>query len=332
MSQNPALPKQMQAATVNAGKVSWTATAVPSCGAGEVLIKVAFAGINRADLMQKAGHYPAPPGASSILGLEVSGTVVACGTQVPSSWLEQEVCALLAGGGYAEYVAVPVEQVLAKPTDLSLASAAGITEVFATVYYNLFMLAQLQAGEKVLVHAGASGVGSAAVQLLHSLKFDCFVTVGSDHKLQWCKTLGASAGWNRREGDFVNAVKTWGGADVILDPVAGDYLQWNQQVLNNDGRLVVIGLLGGRSCSLDAGRLLMKRQRIIGSTLRNQPLAVKAEIMQGLAQLVWPRFNDEDIQLPEPQVFHAAAVERAHEQLQGDDNCGKLVLDMSFDK
>lgn len=299
--------------------------------ANEVEIEVAYAGVNRADLMQKQGHYPPPPGASDILGLEVSGWVHAVGSGVHHLQIGQPVCALLTGGGYAPQVKVPAGQVLPAPASLSLAEAAAIPEAYATAWYNLFMLAQLQEGEKALLHAGASGVGSAAIQLCKAFGIRTFVTVGSDEKLAYCQALGAAQGWNRKQGSFVAAVKDFGGVDVILDPVGGSYLQDNQAVLNEQGRMVLIGLLGGRSGSLDCGRMLIKNQRIQGSTLRNKPVAVKTEIMQQLREHVWPLFKLQQLQAKLDKVFPISAQEQAHQYLQEDKNQGKVVLQVATD-
>lgn len=304
----------------------WKHREQPQPGPDEVLIKVAYSGMNRADLMQLAGHYPPPPGASDILGLEVSGTVVALGSAEHQLQLGDHVCALLDSGGYAEYVAVPVNQVLPIPKGVDLSAAAGICEVFATAWYNVYAIAAAQPGERILVHAAASGVGQALLQLAKQRGNPTFATAGSDEKLALAGALGAEQTWNRQQGSFVEAVTSWGGADVILDPVAGEYIAWNQQVLNQDGRLVVIGLMGGRAAQLDAGRLLMKRQRIIGSTLRSQPNSVKARIMADLFTHVWPLFEQKKITPNIDAVLPVADVAEAFERLRHNANAGKLLL------
>lgn len=304
----------------------WEHREQPQLGPDEVLIKVAYSGMNRADLMQLAGHYPPPPGASDILGLEVSGTVVALGSAAHQLQLGDKVCALLDSGGYAEYVAVPVNQVLPIPQGVDLAAAAGICEVFATAWYNIYDIAAAQPGERIVVHAAASGVGQAVLQLANQRGNPTFATAGSDDKLAVAVGLGAEKTWNRQQGSFVEAVTAWGGADVILDPVAGDYMAWNQQVLKQDGRLVVIGLMGGRAAQLDAGRLLMKRQRIIGSTLRSQPNTVKARIMADLFTHVWPLFEQKKITPNIDDVLPVANVADAFERLRHNANAGKLLL------
>lgn len=300
---------------------------IPQVRPDEVLIQVAYSGMNRADLSQLAGHYPPPPGASDVLGLEVSGVVQAVGAEVRDIRVGDKVCALLTGGGYAQYVAVPAVQVLSVPAGMSLLAAAGICEVYATAWFNIYDIAAAQPGERILVHAAASGVGQAVLQLAKALGNPTFATAGSDEKLAQAQRFGASGTWNRRQGDFIQAVKAWGGADIILDPVAGDYLSWNQHVLNPDGRLVVIGIMGGRMGELDGGRLLMKRQRIIGSTLRSQPVPVKGRIMSALQQHVWPLFEQHKITPVIDEVFPIDQVNDAFERLRDNNTQGKLVLD-----
>lgn len=294
--------------------------------ADEVVIAISHSGINRADLMQLAGHYPPPAGASDILGLEASGRVVAVGPAVSRLQVGDEVCALLAAGGYASHVLVSEQQVAKLPQGLSLEQGAAICEAYATAWFNLYEIAALQANERLVLHAGASSVGLAALQLAVQSGNPVFVTAGSDEKLQLCQQLGASGGWNRHQGSFVDAIKAWGGADVIIDPVAGDYLADDQQVLNVDGRIVVLGLMGGRSAQLDAGRLLMKRQRIQGSTLRNQPLTVKGRIMRSLEQHVWPLLSSGKCTARVEQVYPVADIAEALQQLKENRTMGKLVL------
>lgn len=300
---------------------------LPQVRPDEVIIQVAYSGMNRADLMQLAGQYPPPPGASKILGLEVSGVVQAVGADVDDIQIGDKVCALLSGGGYAEYVAVPAVQVLPVPAGMSLLAAAGVCEVYATAWFNIYDIAAAQPNERILVHAAASGVGQAVLQLARAFGNPTFATAGSDSKLAQAQQLGASGLWNRRHGSFVDAVKAWGGADIILDPVAGEYLSWDQQVLNVDGRLIVIGLMGGRMGELDAGRLLMKRQRLIGSTLRSQPVSVKGRIMKALGEHVWHLFEQNKIAAMIDDVIPIAGVNEAFQRLRDNATQGKLVLD-----
>lgn len=294
--------------------------------ADEVVIAISHSGINRADLMQLAGHYPPPVGASDILGLEASGRVVAVGPAVSRLQVGDEVCALLAAGGYASHVVVSEQQVAKLPQGLSLEQGAAICEAYATAWYNLYEVAALQANERLVLHAGASSVGLAALQLAVQSGNPVFVTAGNDEKLHLCQQLGASGGWNRHQGAFVDAIKAWGGADVIIDPVAGDYLADDQQVLNVDGRIVVLGLMGGRNAQLDAGRLLMKRQRIQGSTLRNQSLTVKGRIMRALEHNVWPLLSSGQCTARVEQVYAIADMAEALQQLKENRTMGKLVL------
>lgn len=299
-----------------------------SAGAHDVTIEVAFAGMNRADLVQLAGHYPPPAGASEVLGLEVSGRVTATGSAVSRFKVGDHVCALLSGGGYASHVLVPEGQVNPVPDGMSLSDAAGICEVFATAWFNLYMLANLATAERLLLHAGASSVGQAALQLAAITGNPTFVTAGSESKLNLCKQLGAEAGWNRHQGSFVDAVRDWGGADVILDSVGGDYIGWDQQVLRDDGRLILIGLMGGREAQLDLGRMLMKRQRIQGSTLRSQSVAVKSEIMAQLKQHLWPHFNSGRLTATIDKVIGIDELETGIELMQKNDTQGKIILDV----
>lgn len=320
----------MHAITHDQGEMRWSKVpALPSPGPGEVKLRVAWAGVNRADLAQLAGKYPPPPGASETLGLEISGTLIEVGSEVKGVELGQPVCALLAGGGYAEEVIVDARQLLPLPDGLGLREGAALPEVFATAWLNLFMEARLTAGEQALIHAGASGVGTAAIQLCRAFGHPCFATVGSQAKRNACEALGADASWNRHDGDFTEAVKAWGGADVILDPVGASYLAANQRVLNPDGRLVVIAMLGGARAELDYGRLLMKRQRLIGSTLRARPPEQKERILAQLQENVWPKLVRGEIK---PLIHRTWPIEQAadaHAYLKSDANIGKLLLSVS---
>src|SRR5262249_51052556 len=261
----------MKAIVVDGNALQWRDVPDPTPGVGEVLIRNRATAINRADLAQRAGAYPPPPGARSILGLECAGEVVAVGEGVARYKSGDKVCALLAGGGYAELVNVAAGQVLRIPQGLSFEQAAALPEVFATAYLNLFIEARLAVGESVLLHAGASGVGTAATQLCTMNHSPCFVTAGSDEKVARCVALGATGGTNRHSESFADRVATWTdgrGIDVILDPVGAQYLKANLGSLRMDGRLVVIGLMGGANTELELGLMMMKRLRIIGSTLR----------------------------------------------------------------
>lgn len=320
----------MQAIKIQNDKLIWTSHPGPGpLQADEVRIRVAWAGMNRADLVQRAGNYPPPPGASEVLGLEVSGWVEEVGTDVSRFAVGDEVCALLAGGGYAEQVVVSELQVLPVPQGLSLREAAALPEVFATAWLNLYMEARLQPGERVLLHAGASGVGTAAIQLCREFGNPCFVTVGNPEKVEYCKSLGADAGWNRHDGSFVEAVKAWGGADVILDPVGGDYISQDQAVLNLDGRLVLIGLMGGRRAELDLGLMLVKRQRLIGSTLRSKSPQAKGAILDELYRQVWPHLSSGKIRALIDAEWPIQEADAAMRHLQSNQTIGKVLLQVA---
>ncbi len=322
----------MKAIVVVDKKVSWQEAPDPEVGPGEVLIENHATAVNRADLAQLAGTYPPPPGASSILGLECAGKVVATGEGVSRFNAGDSVCALLAGGGYAQRVSVPAGQVARVPQGLTFEQAAALPEVFATAYLNLFMEAGLTKGERVLIHAGASGVGTAAIQLCKMNQNPCFVTVGTDEKLARCLALGASGGANRQAGAFVDHVSAWTqgeGFDVILDPVGGAYLKPNLRSLRAGGRLVIIGLMGGATAELELGRLLVKRLRVIGSTLRARSIADKTRVMESLEHLLWPQIERGEIQPIIDSVVPIQETARALERVASDQTFGKVVLRIS---
>ena len=319
----------MKAIEIQGDRLVWSDTPSPSLGDGEVRIEVKASAVNRADLAQRAGVYPAPPGASPILGLECSGVVSEIAPGVSGFEIGDEVCALLAGGGYAEEVVVPAPQVVPVPAGLSFVEAAALPEVFATAYLNLYTEAALAPGERVLLHAGASGVGTAAIQLCRAFGNPVFVTAGADDKIGRCVTLGASRGCNRHSGSFVDHVKSWtdgNGFDVILDPVGASYLNDNIRSLAIDGRLVLIGLMGGANAEISLGLLMMKRLRVIGSTLRARPVAAKAVIMSALRERVWPLIESGEIGPIIDEVIPIAETERAHELIESNETFGKVVL------
>ena len=313
------------------GDLLWTEAAdlVPS--PAEILIDVKATAINRADLMQRKGLYPPPPGAPETMGLECAGIVMAVGRDVTHHQVGDRVCALLAGGGYAEQAVVDQGSALKIPDNLDFEQAAAIPEVFATAWLNLFIEAALQPGERVVLHAGASGVGTAAIQLCHAFGSESFVTAGSAEKIEACLKLGAKGGQNRRDGGFVDALRAvWPqGADVILDPVGGAYLADNLDVLTLNGRLVLIGLMGGSRSEIDLAKLMMKRLRVVGSTLRARPLEEKASIMAELSQYVWPKISQGEILPIIQQVFPIQAASAAHELMASDGTIGKVVLKIS---
>ncbi|WP_106418596.1 NAD(P)H-quinone oxidoreductase [Salinicola tamaricis] len=320
----------MHAIAIESQRLEWREHEAPGpVGAGEVRIEVAWAGVNRADLMQRAGKYPPPPGAPDIPGLEVSGTIAEVGPRVERFRRGDAVCALLAGGGYAEQVVVDEAQVLPIPANLGLREAAALPEVFATAWLNLYMEGAAQTGQRILLHAAASGVGTAAIQLCRAFGNPCFVTAGSQEKLDACTRLGADAGWNRHDGSFVEAVKAWGGADMILDPVGGDYVEQDLAVLNADGRLVLIGLMGGMEAKLDLGRMLMKRQRVIGSTLRSRSAKAKGAILDALHAQVWPKLASGEIKPLIAETWPIQEAESALQHLDDNANIGKVLLRVS---
>ncbi|MBV8932742.1 MAG: NAD(P)H-quinone oxidoreductase, partial [Kutzneria sp.] len=272
----------------------WAEVPDPAPGPGEVLLDVTASGVNRADLLQRQGNYPPPPGASDILGLECSGTVAALGDGVTDWRVGDRVCALLAGGGYAERVAVPAEQVLPVPAGVDLVSAAGLPEVACTVWSNVVRLAGLTAGDVLLVHGGASGIGTCAIQVGKALGATVAVTAGSAERLARCRSLGADMTINYREQEFVGALRKATadhGADVVLDNMGGAYLDRNVDVLATGGRLVVIGMQGGRKGELDLGKLLGKRASVAATGLRGRPVTGpggKAEIVADVRARLWP--------------------------------------------
>ncbi|MFK8019914.1 MAG: NAD(P)H-quinone oxidoreductase [Pseudomonadales bacterium] len=313
------------------GQLIWAETAAPMAMAGEVVIQIRATAINRADLLQRAGLYPVPPGASPILGLECSGEIAALGEGVAGFEIGDKVCALLVGGGYAEQVAVPAGQVLPLPKGLDFIQGAAIPEVFATAYLNLYRLAALTPGEKVLLHAGASGVGTAAIQLCKAFANPCFVTAGSTEKINSCIELGAQGGSNRNDESFVEVVAKWtdgSGVDVILDPVGGRYLEDNLKSLSLDGRLVLIGLMGGADAQVSLGLMLIKRLKVIGSTLRALSVERKAAVITELGQRVWPLFEDGTIRPIVEASLPISEVQKAHELVASNSTVGKVVLYM----
>lgn len=305
------------------GQVEWVEEPGPTCDVGQVRIRVAAAGLNRADLLQKAGLYPPPPGASQVLGLECSGVISEVGPG--SSWqVGDRVCALLAGGGMAEEVVVDGRHVLPVPEGLSLAEAAALPEVYATVWLNLFQLAALKPGEKVLLHAGASGIGSAAIQLCKAFGNPCWVSVGSAERLAYCEALGAQGGVVRT--DDLDSLSDLGPFDVILDPVGGNYAALNLKLLARDGRWVLIGLMGGREAKLDLAQVLAKRVQLLGSTLRSRDDQFKADLFSDLRLHVWPLFAEGRLSPQLAKTFPIKDAEAAFAELATNKVAGKLVL------
>lgn len=301
----------------------------PACGPGEVRIAVAATAVNRADVMQRQGHYPPPPGASPYPGLECSGRVTEVGEGVDGFSVGDEVCALLSGGGYAEQVVVPAGQVLPVPAGVDLLDAAALPEVVCTVWSNVFMTAGLQPGETLLVHGGSSGIGTMAVQLGRAVGARVAVTAGTPEKLDRCRALGAQVLVNYRQEDFVARVReaTDGhGADVVLDNMGAAYLARNVEVLATNGRLVVIGLQGGRRAELDLGTLLAKRAAVIATSLRARPAAEKATIVAAVREHVWPLLESGDVRPVVHTRMPLADAAEAHRLLESSSHVGKIVL------
>ncbi|PIE83274.1 MAG: NAD(P)H-quinone oxidoreductase [Candidatus Contendobacter odensis] len=329
----PKLPDSMTAIEIaEAGdpeKLVPTRRPIPKPASGEVLIQVAAAGVNRPDCLQRQGSYPPPPGASDIPGLEVAGTVVALGENVYHRAVGDQVCALLTGGGYAEYCTTAAEQCLPIPTGLNLQQAAALPETFFTVWSNIFDRARLQAGETLLIHGGTSGIGTTAIQLAKAFGSRVFTTVGSHEKIQPCLDLGAERVINYHEEDFVQVIKEITekrGVDVILDIVGGDYVQRNLSALAVEGRLVFIAFLRGAKIELNLAPVMMKRLAITGSTLRARPVADKAPIAQALREKVWPLLENGTIRPIIHQSFPLTDAAAAHTLMESNRHIGKLLL------
>ncbi len=297
---------------------------------GEVLIKVAAAGINRPDVLQRTGNYPVPPGASDLPGLEVAGVLVEGELEGSGFKLGDRICALTPGGGYAEYCSAPLEQCLPVPQGLSDIEAASLPETFFTVWSNVFDRGRLSPGESLLVQGGGSGgIGVTAIQLAKALGHRVFATAGSDEKVKACQALGAERGINYKTEDFVTVVKdlTKGrGVDVILDMVAGDYIQRELQCLADDGRLVFIAMLGGAKAQVSFGQVLLRRLTITGSTLRPRPVAFKAAIAKNLIEKVWPLIELGAIKPAIFKTFPLAEASAAHALMESSAHVGKIVL------
>ncbi len=330
---NPTLPDLMTAIEITEPggpeKLRPTQRPVPQPAPGEVLIQVAAAGVNRPDCLQRQGGYPPPPGASDIPGLEVAGTVVALGAGVDEWRIGDPVCALLTGGGYAEYCVAPAPQCLPIPAGLSAQQAAALPETFFTVWSNVFDRARLQPGETLLVHGGASGIGTTAIQLAKALGSRVFTTVGGSEKVQPCLDLGAERTIDYREEDFVQVIKDITrnrGVDVILDMVGGDYVQRNLSALAVEGRLVFIAFLRGAKMELNLAPVMMKRLMITGSTLRARPVADKAPIAQALREIVWPLLENGAIRPLIDRIFPLTEAAAAHTLMESNRHIGKLLL------
>ncbi|HZW44244.1 MAG TPA: NAD(P)H-quinone oxidoreductase [Dermatophilaceae bacterium] len=301
----------------------------PDFAPGEVLVQVAAAGVNRADLVQRQGFYPPPPGSSTYPGLEVSGTISALGRDVTGWAVGDQVCALLSGGGYAEQVAVPATQLLPVPKGVALVDAAALPEVACTVWSNVFMTANLQPGQTILVHGGSSGIGTMAIQLARAVGARVAVTAGTAYKLEACRALGAEILVNYREQDFVEVLAdaTQGhGADVILDNIGAKYLARNVSALAVNGRLVIIGLQGGVKAELDINALLRKCAAVIATSLRSRPPAEKAAIVAAVREHVWPLIEAGTVRPVVHRTYPLAQAADAHRELEASAHIGKILL------
>ncbi|WP_300032395.1 NAD(P)H-quinone oxidoreductase [uncultured Roseobacter sp.] len=299
---------------------------VPKPGYGQVVIRVAWAGVNRPDALQRAGLYNPPPGASDLPGLEASGEVAAVGDGVAELSVGDAVCALLPGGGYAEYVATPAAHCLPVPVGMALREAACLPETFFTVWSNVFGRGALKAGERFLVHGGSSGIGTTAIQLANAFGARVFATAGTAEKCEACSGLGAEMAINYRTEDFVERVRAVGGADVILDMVGGDYIPRNLKALADDGRLVQIAFLGGMKAEVNFVQLMTRRLTMTGSTLRPQSDLAKARIARELLEAVWPMIEAGKIAPVMDQEFALEDAASAHRRMESSGHIGKIVL------
>ncbi|WP_328605751.1 NAD(P)H-quinone oxidoreductase [Amycolatopsis sp. NBC_00345] len=307
--------------------LEWTEVPDPRPGPGEVLIDVAASAVNRADLLQRQGNYPPPRGASEVLGLECSGVIAELGEGVEGWNVGDEVCALLAGGGYAEKVTVPAGQVLPVPAEVETLAAAGLPEVACTVWANVVMHAGLHEGQVLLVHGGAGGIGTHAIQVGKALGATVAVTAGSAERLESCRQLGADITINYKEQDFVEVLaKETGGANVILDNMGAKYLERNVDTLTMDGRLIVIGMQGGVKGELNLGKLMGKRASVFGAGLRARPLDQKAAIVADVRQRLWPLVEQGSVKPIVGQVVPMAEAASAHRMLEEGSVFGKVLL------
>ena len=307
-------------------------TKLPAPKAGEVLIRVAYAGVNRPDCVQRAGGYPPPPDASPILGLEVAGTIAALGDGVDAWQLDDVVCALTPGGGYAEYCAAPAAFCLPPPRGLSLLEAASLPENYFTVWHNVFERGRLQRGETLLVHGGSGGIGLCAIQLAKAFGATVITTVGNADKAAYCRDIGADHAINYRERDFaaeITGITAKRGVDVVLDIVGGDYFERNLRCLALEGRLVIIASLQGSRATIDFRHVMLRRLTITGSTLRASPTRRKAEIARSLREKVWPLFEAGKLKPVVDRVFPLAEAAAAHALMESSAHTGKIMLEVA---
>ena len=330
------LPEMMQAIGMDAPGgpevLSAQDVAVPQPGPNDVLIKVAFAGVNRPDCAQRAGLYPPPPGASPLLGLEVAGEIVAIGAEVPAEMLGSPVAALTPGGGYAEYCTAPWQHCLPVDGKLDLKTAAALPETLFTVWHNVFERGAVRDGERLLVHGGTSGIGTMAIMLAKAFDVEVIVTCGDEAKCEAAREVGADLAINYRETDFVEAVKEHtdgAGVNVVLDMVSGDYVPRNIQCLAEDGRHVTIAMLGGAKAELFMPMVMMKRLTLTGSTLRPRTDAFKAALADEIAANAWPLFVSGELAPVMDETFALADAAKAHARMEAGEHIGKIMLEVA---
>ena len=329
----PRVPDRMVAVEITApggpDVLRATERPVPRPEPGEVVIRVDAAGVNRPDVLQRLGHYPPPAGASDIPGLEVAGTVVEVDANAARWRPGDRVCALVAGGGYAQYCAAPAIQCLPIPPEMTVVSAAAVPETFFTVWTNLFKRGGLRAGERVLIHGGSSGIGTTAIQLAHAAESIVLSTAGSDSKCEACRRLGADVAINYRRDDFVEVVRretAGAGVNIILDMIGGSYLLRNIECLALNGRLIQIGLLGGAQAPIDLGKVMRRRLTITGSTLRVRTVEEKGELARDLEANVWPLLASGRVAPVIDRTFPLVDAAQAHRRLETSEHVGKIVL------
>lgn len=311
----------------SAQELHWQDVADPICSADHVLVDICASAVNRADLLQRAGNYPPPQGASPYMGLEMSGIIRAVGKEVTDWQVGDRVLALLSGGGYAEQVALPSSHLMPLPDDWDFAKGAAVPEVFLTAFVNLFLEAQLMPGEVALIHGGASGVGTAAIQLARAAGARVLVTAGTAAKVERCRQLGAELAVNYRERDFADAIlEHCDGVDAILDINAADYLERNVRLLKYKGRLVFIALLSGGRAEIDLAQVLSKRLRLVGSTLRSRPDAEKSDIIHAFCERFWPLLVNGEIEPVIETIFPIEHADEAQKVLAENSNIGKVIL------
>jgi len=322
------IPPTMTAIEIVAKTLRPTVRPIPNPGPMEVLIKVEASGVNRPDILQREGRYPPPPGVTDIPGLEIAGEIVELGTHVPNWERGDDVCALVSGGGYADYCIAPALQCLPIPSGLTMGEAAGIPETFFTVWSTIFDIAQFQPGQNVLVHGGSSGIGTTAIQLVKAFGGQIFVTCGTEQKCQKCKALGATLAVNYQEQDFVEALR---GQEmhIVLDMVGGDYVERNLKVLGLDGRHVSIAMLRGREAKIDISQVLKNRLTLHGATLRARPVEQKAKIADALQTTVWPLLESQKIKPVIDKTFPLQDAQLAHSYMESGGHFGKIVLTVS---